>query len=361
MSIWNKILVWLIAFASLALFYMAARTMKTHQYWRELAIKHERKIEQVQKDNAKLLEGVEKPNDPSEMGIRQLRTELNRLLVDRRRAWFQVSPRAKLNRQEGTAEIVVSAEQTELVGIADGTVLYVFEEADVRQKGRYLGEFKVTKANEAEKSVVLVPTSRLTPRELKRLAEAKQPWEMYEVLPRDNHDVFASLSDDDKKAMLQGLSAVSLQEYFMDGQPATKDDPAERVVDGKYVRAIRDYKVLFGFIRMKYTLLVDQVEAATRDEKLVREALELVQQEVEVLKKDVEVAKQDKAKFERERDAVATYRTKIQQEVDAAKAAVTRLIESNKAMAGQIAKVQLEAARRIDERTRAMAQSGTGG
>lgn len=361
MSIWNKILVGLIGVASVALFYMAARTMKTHQYWRELALKHERRIDQVQKDNVKLLEGTENPNDPSEMGIRQLRMELNKQLVDRRRAWFQCSPRAKLNRQEGTAEIVVSTEQTDPNGIADGTVLYVFEEADVRQKGRYLGEFKVTKADEKANSVVLVPTSRLTPRELRRLAEAKQPWEMYEVLPRDNHDVFASLSDDDKKAMLRELSATSLQEYFMDGQPATKDDPAERVVDGKYVRAIRDYEVLFGFTRMKYTLLVDQVEAATRDEKLVREAVELAKQEEAALMKDVELAKQDKAKFDRERDAVATYRTKIQQEVDAAKAAVTRLIESNKAKAGQIAKVQLEAARRIDQRTRAMAQSGTGG
>jgi hypothetical protein len=360
MSIWNKILVGLIIVASVAFFYIGARALKTHQYWRELAHKHELKIDQVQKDNVKLLDGKENPNGPSEMGIRQLRMELNKLLVDRRRVWFQCSPRAKLNRQEGTAEITVTTDQPD-PGIAEGTILNVFEEADVRQKGRYLGEFKATKPDEKQKTVVLTPVSRLTPRELKRLAEAKQPWVMYEVMPRDNHDVFASLSDDDKKAMLQELSAESLQEYLKDGQPATKDDPKERVVDDKYVRAIRDYEVLFGAARMKYTLLADQVDAATRDDKLIREALELANQQEEAVKKDVELAKQDLTKFARERDAVATYRTKIQQEVDAAKAAITRLIESNKAMAGQIAKVQLEAARRIDQRTRAMAQSGSGG
>jgi hypothetical protein len=45
----------------------------------------------------------------------------------------------------------------------------------------------------------------------------------------------------------------------------------------------------------------------------------------------------------------------------AVRADIARLIETNKAMAGRIAKMQLEAVRRIDERTRAMAQSGAGG
>ena len=37
MSIWNKILIGLIFVASVAFFYMAARTLKTHQYWRSVA------------------------------------------------------------------------------------------------------------------------------------------------------------------------------------------------------------------------------------------------------------------------------------------------------------------------------------
>ena len=39
---------------------------------------------------------------------------------------------------------------------------------------------------------------------------------------------------------------------------------------------------------------------------------------------------------------------------------IARLAETNRAMAGQIAKFQLEAAERIDQRTRVMAQSGAG-
>ena len=94
MSIWNKVLVWVIGVASVALFYMAARTLKTHQYWRELAQKYERKIEQVQQQNRVLLEGGGNAGGQSQLGIRQRRIELNKLLLDRHRVWFKCDPRS---------------------------------------------------------------------------------------------------------------------------------------------------------------------------------------------------------------------------------------------------------------------------
>ena len=164
MSIWNKILVWVIGVASVALFYMAARTLKTHQYWRELAQKYERKIEQVQEQNHMLLEGGENQGEQAQLGIRQRRIELNKLLLDRHRVWFKCDPKVKLNREDGTAEITVTIDHPDPHGIAENTVLYGFEEADVQSKGRYLGEFKVTKSDEKQKTVVLVPTLPLGPR-----------------------------------------------------------------------------------------------------------------------------------------------------------------------------------------------------
>ena len=102
MSIWNKVLVGLICVASLAFFYMAARTLKTHQHWRELARKYDRKIEQVRADNQRLIERDRNGPAP-QLGIRQLRIELSKLLLDRRRAWFKCDPKVKLNAQDGTA------------------------------------------------------------------------------------------------------------------------------------------------------------------------------------------------------------------------------------------------------------------
>ena len=56
----------------------------------------------------------------------------------------QVRSKVKLNPQDGTAEITVTIDHPDPNGIAENTVLYGFEEADVQSKGRYLGEFKVT-------------------------------------------------------------------------------------------------------------------------------------------------------------------------------------------------------------------------
>jgi len=341
MSIWNKILIGLIGVASVALFYMAARTMKTHQYWRELAQKFEQKIDLVEKDSKKVVEGTENATDSSEMGIRQLRLELAKLLQDRRRAWFNCMPKVKVDRENALATITVVTDQPDPHGITANTVLYAFEEVDVQKKGRYLGEFKVTKADDKQKTLVLVPTSHLSTREIDKLTSAKQPWELYEIMPRDNHDIFASLSDAEKKAM---LPASVLPEY-------RKEES----------RPLNDYQILFDAGRTQRTLLLDKIDYAQRDAKLLEAALAKAKEVEEKAKQDVAATQEDAKKFGRERESVAAYLKTIQKEVDAAKAAVNELIQKNKAMAGQIAKLQLEAARRIDQRTRAMAQSGAGG
>lgn len=310
MSIWNKILVGLIGVASLALFYMAARTLKTHQHWRELALEHERKIAQVRGEG-----------EQTQVGIRQLRLELNKLLLDRRRAWFKCDPKVQVNPEDRTAVIAVVTDQPDPSGIAENTILYAFEEADVRKQGRYLGEFKVTKTDEKQKQVVLAPTSLLRAREIDRLETAKRPWTLYEIMPRDNHDI-------DRK---------------------------------KDVRPLRDYQVLLSSNRVRSTLLADQIDATTGDQKLVVDALAQAKQQEAAAKQELAAAKEDVDKFTRERNVVDTYRKMLERELGVVKAAADRLIETNEKLAGKIAKLQLEAARRIDERTRAMAQSGAGG
>ena len=101
MSIWNKVLVGLIGVASLALFYLAARTMKTHQYWRELAAKFEQRIEQLDRANETLVEGAGRPSAPGQPAIRQLRLELNKLVLDRGRMWLHCDPKVKVNPEPG--------------------------------------------------------------------------------------------------------------------------------------------------------------------------------------------------------------------------------------------------------------------
>jgi len=351
MSIWNKVLVGLIGVASLVLFYMAARTLKTHQHWRELAGRLEQKIDQVRQDNVRLAEGA--PNAP---GIRQLRVALNKLLVDRRRMWRNCQPNVSIDREAGTAAVTLQTEQTAPHGIAPNTVLYAFEQSNAEKQGHYLGQFNVTQAD--QQRLTLSPTSRLSDREIQTLAAARGPWTLYELMPQDNREVFAALSEEQKKAL---LPAASLPEFLKDGGPAAEGDPTDRIVEGKYVRTLRDYQVLLGAVRVARTLLIDRIDAATRDKKLVEDALALARQQEEAVQAELASAKREVEEFARQRDAVAAYRRLIERELESVRAAIARLIENNQAMAGQIAKLQSEATRRIDQRTRAMARNGIGG
>ncbi len=335
MSIWNKVLVGVICFACLGYFYAAARTLKTHQYWQETAKKLEKRIEQLDKENQRL----------TEIDVRDRRIALNELLLDRGRVWYKCDPKVKVNPNEQSAVVAVTVEGQDPLNIADNTMLYAFEEADVQKNGRYLGEFKVTKVDPKQRTAVLVPSLPLNERQLKKLASAQRPWHVYEIIPRDNHELFASLNDQEKEAM---LPAESRQEYLEDGK-------------GDAVRQLRDYQVLFSILHLRRTLMVDRVAAAAFDLNLVKDALAQAEKQEAAAKQEVEETKLDVERADHERDAVAALLKTVEKDYGAAQAAIEGLIKANKDMAGQLAKMQLEAARQIDQRTRAMAQSGAGG
>jgi hypothetical protein len=353
MCIWNKILVGLIGVASLVLFYMTARALKTETYWSELAQKHAKRIKELSDENVLLAEG-----NNQQPGIRQLRLDLQKLLVDRRRTWWNCDPRVKPGADGRTAEVTIAMPQPKH-GIAKKQVLYAFEEADVQNKGpnkgQYVGEFSVT--NTGDRQLTLVPTGRLSPREMEKLKKTKRPWALYEILPRDNHEIFASLTDEQKKAM---LPADSVQEYLKDGKPSVKDDPADRVVGGKYVRPLVDYVVALTDARDHRVTLTNSVAAVEKDKQLVEKALSEARAQEEACKSDIASTDVKLKKMARDRDIVVAIDEKLQKSIEAMQAWIDRLAKTNRDMAGQIAKYQLEAARRIDERTRVMAQSGAG-
>jgi hypothetical protein len=308
----------------------------------------------VQKENQNLQEG-RKIGDEFEPGIAQVRAELNKLIVDRHRVWYDCNPAVSIDKQTGAVTVKATVAQPDPSGITPNTILYAFEQAGVQQKGRYLGEFKVTAAG--DKQVTMEPAFRLLPWDREKLSTAKGPWTLYDSMPHDNHQIFARLSDEEKKAL---LPADSLSEYLEDGQPAAKDEPPERIVDGKYMRQLRDYAYLFKTYRLDITELIDLEQADMRDLKLLEDTLADAKRQVQFYQGQVTVFQALAAKFQRQRDAVLNYLEKLKEKFAAAKEAVEKTIQKNKAMAGQIAKIQLDATRRIDQRVRAMAQSASG-
>jgi hypothetical protein len=351
MCIWNKILVGLISVAAIVLFYMAAKALKIETYWSELAQKHERQIRQVTQQNIELREG-----NAQGPGVRRLRVDVFKLLQDRRRVWWNCDPKVvKPGAEGGLAEVTLELKVPDKT-IPRKLVVYAFEEAFVQNKehrGQYLGEFTVSNIVNG-KQLTLESTSRLSPREVEKLKKARPLWALYELLPRDSHEIFATLTDDEKKAL---MPPECVQEYLKDGKPAAKDDPVERVVNGKFVRQVNDYGVLLTDERNRRVLLNDTIKAAREDKQLIEQALVEGHDQEEACKREVVSTEAELKKMQRDRDIVGALHQKLQKSLDDMQAWISQLAATNRAMAGQLAKVQIEATRRIDKRTHVMART----
>jgi hypothetical protein len=261
-----------------------------------------------------------------------------------------------IKKETGEAEVRVNLDPKISFTDKSKFLVYAFEEANVQDKGVYLGEFRLTP--DGEKKAKLDPTNRLTPRESDRLASAKKTWVLYDQMPYDSHDAFVHLSDEEKTAM---LPAASVAEYVKDGKPSDPNDLQEVVVDGKYVRPLRDYQTLFNADRMNWTEMVDLFAATQRDKNLVEVSLDEAQQQKVASERHVARQEKELAKYTRERDIMAAHHEKVQQKLAAVTTEVAKLMRTNQAMAGQIARFQWDAVRRIDQRVRAMVQLDTKG
>jgi hypothetical protein len=349
MSIWNKVLVGCIFFTSLAFFMMAARTVRTHEHWRQLAEKFQKRIAQVRLESRKLEKG-----DADWMGMAKAHLESAKLATDLGRVWYNCTPK-RADAQSG--QVSVSIEAPAPHGIADKTVLYVFEKADVQKGGRYLGEFKVVGVTAT--AVALEPTRRLSESQLQRLSQSKGPWVLFAKLPLDSHrdQAFADLKENDLKAM---LPEGSVAEYIHDGQAAEAGDPDSRKVkvDGKdvYVRFLRDYGAMLESLSQHRSELVDQIESGKRDEQAAEDALTDAKSQQEFLQKQYASLVEEVAKYHGQREAVKIHWQQIQTALAQFQAKIADQITSNQGMAAEIAKIQFRA-RRIDQQARTMAQA----
>jgi hypothetical protein len=214
-----------------------------------------------------------------------------------------------------------------------------------------LGEFNVTKVD--DKAITLVSAYPLTPLDMKKLGATRGVWAFCDFLSQDNHEAIAPLTDEQKRAI---LPADTVDEFIKDGKPADEKDPKELVDgNGNYVRRLRDYGLMFNYARRQNTILYDEIESVKRDRSYIEDGLADAQRQVQFAQNQVTESRALLEKKKKEVDAVAKVRKLLEEKLASITEAVTRLIEENKAMAGQIAEKQLEATRRIDARTRAMA------
>jgi len=338
MSIWNKILIGFIFVASLVFFFFAARTLKTHSAWRQSVVGHEAAIAAAEEQLDEIMEGESAPQ--GKMGIRQLKLELEEVGRFRPRIWPGCAPR---NVDPATGAVTVAVDSPSPHQIAVKTVLYVFDDNDIQQGGRYLGQFVVSDV--AEKQVVLQPGYKMTPAEITRLQRAKAPWGLYQSLPGDSRELFANWDEATKKAM---LPAATLTEYLQDGQ---SDKPP---------RKLRDYDVIFKSCLRQRSEMLAETEAAARDLEYLTAAVKDAEEQRKAYENLVAKLKTELASMQDELKLAAAHNKAVEEKLAQIKAGVEDLINQNRGAAAEIARIQLEATRQIDERTRRMVRAGSG-
>lgn len=345
MSIWNKVLVGLIFIVSVAFAYAAARTLKTQEVWHAAAVKYEKSLAEARRASAEALDGAN-----GRLGIRRARIELHKQLINRGRVWRNCTPQ-KANAQTGEAAVVIEKPQPH--GLTAKTVLYIFDANDVEKGGRYLGEFSVSAV--AEKQIGLQPTHKMSERQLQQLGASRGPWNLYDVMPIDSHDAFAGKSPEDLRKL---LVEESVAEHARDGKKADPSDPAECVdKKGNYVRPLRDYQAMFGRYYRELARNAELEGVVARAKKSLAAAEANIKRSMEASQTTIEAAKTELAAATAQRDAVAGHRKQLEENLAAAKQWIEQTLASNRVMAKEITKLQLEASRRIDLRTRSMAQA----
>ena len=330
MSIWSKVLIGVVAVVSLVLFYLSARVLDQNRQQR-------REIAQLEEQLARELERTPRLRDGTddEPGVRQLRLELNAQLLRRGRAWRDAQP---VQRNPETGEISVAISEPVPHGIDDKTRLFAFDARPFSEGGRYLGQFKVLQV--AENQVVIAPATRLTAAQRERVDASPGPWILYDVLPSDDHDVFADVPEDE---LDQWLPASTVDEYRKDGRPADPNDPVERVIGGKYVRSLRDYATLFHDFERQQTILLELITAARTDQSYLAAALADAAQQIAAREQEQSALQTDLAALRRERDAVATHLDSVETRLAAVRAEIAELSQANRRLAAELAAMQVEA------------------
>jgi hypothetical protein len=354
MSIWNKILLTLIFFASLAFFYAAARMVRTYQYWAGQTDKFEQALTDRNGQIVSLRTADhEHPLPDDSIGVLQLRIDLGRVLANRGRVWtkWEKQKAGPDPQKAGILDVTIATDESVPSAFTKNMLVYAFEEGDDQPPGKYLGEFRVVEIS--ERQIVLASTTPLVKSDnpelkVKLLAdnvlESRGPWVLYELMPTDEHEAFTNLTEDDKKWVPDDFSK--------DGQAGADDK--------RYVRTLRDYLGIFRDCETYRTLFADRMVSAERDHSYLQTAGKEADDQLDLLGKEKAQVGIEQQRAHKEQAAVASLYATLQHMFENNQAAVDAAIAKNYQSTQEIARQQKEAVDLIDRRTRSMAQNGPG-
>ncbi|MCA9103103.1 MAG: hypothetical protein KDA63_18230 [Planctomycetales bacterium] len=342
MSTANKWLLGFLIFFTLVMFVVSMMVLNMESKWHATVASLKKKQEQL----GERLDTLERGSE-QQPGVVQLRHQAALLLADRGRAWYDVTPQQV---QAETGEVRVGNLATP-TGISENLIVYVFQQrgatADgAEQPGAYLGRFQVTDI--AEGQVVLVPQPKLRPEQLQRLAASPGPWAMYDLMPRDSHDIFAGMSEEQLKAMLPESSA---SEFLDDGKPHDADrHPADRRdEDGNFVRPLRDYATLFEEMNRMYVIQNDRIASVQADLAAVQQSIEQSRVQEEFTRSTIAQLTTELAEAQRRRDAVVAMRDDLDAKLATVRGKIEETLNENRRLAEAWIQLQFEELSRIEQ------------
>ena len=395
MSIWNKILLGFIFVAALTLFILGARALQAHRVWRESYNAHEEAIAAAEQQAKDLVGTLE----PGSAGLLRAKLDLYKILIGRGRVWDNCEPVNVAKDQDPATkqERVLVTLRTEKP-IEANSVLYAFEDKPASEGGAYLGQFTVTQVGGEQ--IIMRPSIRLSGPEFARVQgsqQAKTPWRLYELMPTDDHDVLAELTDAEKEAMFPSKttsednpegaeSYATYEDYQFDGKIITKEEAETKglngtvvMVDeadkplrnedglytevedaqakGMFIRTLRDYEVLFDEEHRLRSLIVDRLLVADRDLKFLQQAMEDSRLQRQARQEEIRDLEQEKEKVLHERDSVVAHQATLDGAIASMKQAIADLIARNEATIAMVGRIQAEASRIINARTAGVVQA----
>lgn len=370
MTIIHRVFAVFTILAAIGFMYLAARTLKTHQEWRNqynsahdgyVAARNQiQELKYGKRDDAG---GVVEP------GILQLKETYHKWSDNLGRVWRKV----KWGGPEGNDSFKLVIDELnpgiEKHHITVDQILYVFDDRDPSMGGQYVGQFKVTAAPATQPpTITLTPVQKgktVRPQDFRRLVDHLQAsgkadvtFTLFDVLPADSgvsiplgdgvevEGAFTDVSEDKLKAW---LPAESLPEYLKDGKPAAADDPAEFVDANKiYHRPIRAYPYIFAHFDEASTELEDETVAYKRDTEEMVKVNEDLAKEAEYFKTELAAAKAVLEKVKGEVAAVAAHQEKLEMALAEVKQQVAAALEKVKQQETELEKIYAEALRKHD-------------
>jgi hypothetical protein len=424
MHIVGKILIGFILLAALGLFVLAAAVANARHAWmRRAHVEYELPLAQVRQQVDEMrdgdpLETLQSAKTAPRLSLSLLRVGLHDVLVDRGRVWRGCVP-------QGWDQQVVTVAVPQLLdaqgqpvgsGLKPQYRVFVFEEKAAEQGGAYLGEYLVTNVDAAQNTVLLNPVLALSARQQQRLAAsvaAREPWMLFEIMPRDTHEHFSSadqpflpgINEAGLRAMMPNVPDEVISQYLRHGAPAEDDDPPNRVlvevrflretamalddqgresvrfapgqtllldlnaateqirlgnaeeVGRRYNRELRDYNLYFHDLHRQSVWLYDRIVKLQQDIGYLTEAAGKLQTQIDARTAEIEnELKPEKTRMEGERDLMESHRLALEQKLAETQAAVEALLAENRRLAREWAAVQTRVAEEIERAAQAAVQ-----